>query len=365
MAAYTLGTSATLIRTQLYPHIIELSAAIKVGGPGALEYSYGEIQLGEQLFECGKNDLNVTVEREQDDDALEKLVSLYGICFEVPRNSSDNINFKLCVASGVSEFTDSRGPRSPVRETATSKALETGSTHSWGISERFEGADLTLNAEYHCGDEYGVPELTQDEASVYRVRISSHLFCKNLTEELLRKIISKIPVLDGVSADRLWRYEYHIESGLKQVPLDNRGKGIMNETIQVGQSLGNESFQFEKVIEKSLIPEDVHYRGVIQTALPDGDECLIHGLNRTAQVKFQCPQGWEELSAESQGWTGYAFSHGGMRKRYNARILSVNEVDICVYELIVESTALCLDQSLIPRLFDVPNYTVSCALIKK
>jgi hypothetical protein len=186
-----------------------------------------------------------------------------------------------------------------------------------------------------------------------------------LSEEVLRKIIVAIPGLDGVSADRLWRYEYHIESGLKQVPLDNRGKGIMNETIQVGQSVVRESFQFEKVIEKSLNPDDVHYRGVIETALPDGDKCLIHGLNRTAKVKFQCPHGWEELGEGTQGWTGYSFSLEGMSKGYNARILSVNEMDICVYELIVESTALCLDQSLIPRLFDVPNYTVSCALIKK
>ena len=366
---YNSFTEATLARIQLYPHVIELTSPGSLHDVSPFSFPYGNISFGEKTFECGKYDEDPIPEESEDLPALEKLAGLEGTCFETTKVGSRDEFWRFCIANGVSEFFDSRGTRSPPREIAVSKALESRATHSWGFSERFEGVGGKFQAEYLCGDEFKQPQLSREVGgSEYRVRVSSFLFCETLADSIIGEIISWMPPLSGVSENQLWRYEYHRGSGLKQVPLNKAGQSMTNETIQLSGSVSESPFlNINRKEDKSLDQEDVFVRTVIETALPEGDLCVIHGFNRTVAVTFQCPHDWEDVNlGNSPGWIDHTIPPSlGIGKVFKARMFAVEEPDVCVYEMTVESTALCVDRSLIPRIFEVPNYAVSCRLINQ
>jgi hypothetical protein len=354
-------SDATLTRIQLYPHIVEVRNNNSANASDPLDSTYGSISFGGKTFECGKTDEEDRKVHKEDIAALQKLAALEGMCFEVQRD--DGKFYLLCIASGVSEFSYVGAVPGPAREVAVSKALETGRMHSWGVSEEFSGTELTLRAEYYCGDEWRVPKLTREQDNKVTVRISSFLFCEILGEGTMRQMIESVPSLQAFSQDGVWVFDFQAYSGIKQILIKRDGDDKPDETNLLGTGLIVGEYMLNREVLRSLDPEDVHLRTVVDTVFPDGDACEIYGLNRTTKVTYRCPNEWEELVVKpAPFWTEYRVPELARNKLFKAKIFSVSEPQVCVYEIVVESTAMCLDMSLVPRLFEVPSYTVRCLI---
>lgn len=125
-------------------------------------------------------------------------------------------------------------------------------------------------------------------------------------------------------AEGKWTYEMCYKQHVRQIRMEGSEK---KEEFTCGKYLGDEGQDMETKEDKSLSEITMKY---VSHVMSDGDNCLLTGAKRSAEVRFTCwPQGGVERSGSGSGGLS------------DTVVLSVREFPTCNYVVVMSSPLLC------------------------
>jgi hypothetical protein len=346
----------TLKHAQVFNNVVELKTHTVDGN---FSNFFGALAFGPRQFECGRKEELATNSSPSNDDSpvelLEKVVSLDGVCWLVKTREFEEI--QICIGNGV------QGTKPGLANHLADADIYSSLRYSDdGFIEEYTGSGGTFEVQYACSH----PESSSTEelpalGNSTRIRIASHLFCHALTNNELLELIRHIPKLRKGSSHEFWSYDFLFPDLVKQVHLDSTGQ-TLNETYVLGTASDEDNLSIRR--ELSFDPDDLLFRHILEYKIRAGDMCHKHELPRESIIKLKCPESWENISLVGRGtWTSFRIPSISSTKNFFARISEVYEEDFCSYTLVVESTSLCIDSRLIPRLLEPSIDTILCSAI--
>ena len=359
IASFTRG--GILTHSKVYPFVVQLNATTDVVfSSEQFAEPLGDVTFNGHAFTCGKPPKPDEDVSHEDSMILERVGALEGICWDIERDMDSRILVQVCIGGDASEYTVGKdGNRSILRVIGTSDPVRDVSRTPNGFREIFQSNRTSVLVEYLCDRRAGEnPRITEFSKTQINVSIPTFLVCPSLDDAEIGSIIQSLPALAMMSSDMFWEYQFTYPSHAVQRHSDATG-ATRNEAY----SLGSESTgHYRTHEERSMDPQKLYIHPHIDMHLTGGAVCESHNLPRQSMVKFHCPADWE--SVEPQGWRKHYVPQISADKAFFARLAEVREPEVCEYELIVETTALCIDPGFIPTLFEISPHSISCLKIR-
>lgn len=360
------GVYASLTHSMLFPNIVELNTSSIPFEVTDTAQSFGRVKFnGVHAFECSKLPSSFVSELSRDKfDALEKVVSLFGACWDVDIDVSDSSILRVCMGDKVYQYRmNPDESRSSLRPIGVSDPQFSVTKVPEGIDEVFTGSIEKVHVRYICDHTRVHISLEKSsEGSEYTklVRIFSYVFCPELSESERQVLLTYLPGLRVFTNQNFWEYQFKYPDELLQIHSDF--DPLLNERYNLGSIITS---LLEVVPVTSLDPEDVYMTKQIRYTLEGGTLCERHGdVDRQTTVVFQCPSNWQDLTAgfavpAAEGWTVFKIPDIG-EKKFVARIANVQEIRVCEYEYTIETNVLCIDSQFIPKFIAVENQFIHC-----
>lgn len=355
-------TIGTLTHTMLFPHVVEVSS--ETSSVNNITDETIRLSFGTRKFSCSDpTDESEFVDESLDSiPLLEKIVSLDGMCWTVPTDETSRRFYRVCIGKDIHllDVRDSSRKRSP-SHVARTDPIRKSKLIPGGIEEVHEGSDALYRVQYLCDRDQWIQSPAVRLVATIHITIQSYLFCSSLSDVEIRSLVEALPALGFGTEETFWRYHYRYPNFTQQSHVDSTGATPI-ETFLLGNNTGSE-LRFSSKNISSTDPQNLSLQTVLEYMIEEGDFCHREGIHRRSVIQFRCPDEWEELSlGPKRGWTQYRATAVSRDKLFFARIKSVDENDYCEYTFVVESTALCIDSRLVPKLLGLETAKIQCLL---
>ena len=354
---YRTGFCGTLAHSKVYPFVVELnSSSLSDVGQASFAEAFGRVSFNGHAFTCGKAPRIEDQFSASDVLRLERFISLDGLCWDVEQEVGSRNFIQVCIGRDVKEYRLSeQGTKGMMRMIGTSDPINGTATTETGFSETFVGDGKTVTAKYICSrNPSDHPQVTSHSKSETEVSVPTFLVCPSLDDSEIGGIIQSVPPLAMMSRNMFWEYQFMYPAHALQLHRDPTG-ATENETYSLGSFSDG---RFETHQERSLNPAKLFIHPHMAMKLTGGTHCEPQQLERRSTVQFRCPLDWESVGTD--GWRDHFVPLISADKPFRARLADVREPEVCEYEMIVETTALCIDPGFVPTQFEISSHSISC-----